>query len=242
MTSEEALRSVHDFWNVRSCGEALYLSGMDGSAYRAQSKKRYELEPFIKTFADAAAMRGRDVLEVGVGLGADHQLFAEAGARLTGIDLTERAIEHVRRRFDTFCLSSDLRVADAENLPFADASFDLVYSWGVLHHTPDTARALAEVRRVLRPAGEARVMLYARRSLFAGAVWARQVVRERRLMGAQVAIARGLESPGTQAFTRAEAAGLFAGFAAVEVRQVATSYDRVPIDRLGWHFLVRARR
>src|SRR4029434_1670655 len=100
---------------------------------------------------DAASTRGLDVLEVGVGLGADHQLFAHAGARLTGIDLTERAIEHVRRRFEAFGLHSDLRVAHAEHLPFADSSFDLVYSWGVLHVTPDTAGAIREVWRVLRP-------------------------------------------------------------------------------------------
>ena len=63
---------------------------------------------------------------------------------MTGIDLTERAVEHVRRRFEVFGLQSDLRVADAESLPFGDGAFDLVYSWGVLHHTPDTPRAIQE--------------------------------------------------------------------------------------------------
>ena len=96
----DALRLVRDFWNARSCGEDLYLHGRDASAYRAQSDKRYELETFIKTFADAPSTRYREVLEIGVGLGADHPLFAEAGAQLTGIDLTEHAVEHVRRRLD----------------------------------------------------------------------------------------------------------------------------------------------
>ena len=145
-------RGVHDFWNASSCGEELYLRSRDKSGYLAQSRRRYELEPFIPAFANAAETRDRDVLEIGVGLGADHQLFAEAGSRLTGIDLTERAIDHVRRRFEVFGLRSDLRVANAERLPFPDQSFDLVYSWGVLHHTPDTSRAVREAGACSGPA------------------------------------------------------------------------------------------
>ena len=96
----DAIRSVHDFWNSASCGEDLYLRSRDQAGYLAQSHRRYQLEPFIPAFANATETRDRDVLEIGVGLGADHQLFAEAGSRLTGIDLTERAIDHVRRRFE----------------------------------------------------------------------------------------------------------------------------------------------
>src|SRR5262245_27049299 len=143
------LRQVHDFWNGSSCGEELYLQSREGAGYSAQSRTRYQLEPFIPAFVNAAATRDRDVLEIGIGLGADHQLFAEAGARLTGIDLTERAIGHVRRRFDAFGLRSDLRVASAESLPFRDECFDIVYSWGVLHHSPETARRR---RGLARPA------------------------------------------------------------------------------------------
>ena len=88
---------------------------------------------------------------MGVGLGADHQRFAAAGARLTGVDLTERAIEHTRQRLAASGLSSQLQTADAENLPFANNSFDIVYSWGVLHHSPNTPKAVDEVWRVLRP-------------------------------------------------------------------------------------------
>ena len=167
------IRQVHDFWNGSSCGEELYLHSRDRAGYLAQSRTRYQLEPFISAFANAAATRDRDVLEIGIGLGADHQLFAEAGARLTGIDLTERAIDHVRRRFDAFGLQSDLRVINAERLPFPEQSFDLVYSWGVLHHTPDTMRAVSETRRVLRPGGRARVMIYHRRSLVGFMLWCR---------------------------------------------------------------------
>lgn len=125
-------QQVHDFWNRASCGEGLYLPATDQADYAAQAETRYALEPYILDFARFQDTRGLRVLEIGVGLGADHQAFAAAGAELWGIDLTERAVEHTGRRLAVFGLTSRLAVGDAENLDFPDASFDLVYSWGVL--------------------------------------------------------------------------------------------------------------
>jgi SAM-dependent methyltransferase len=227
----DAMRNVHDFWNASSCGEGLYLPSPDSDGYLAQSRRRYELEPYITSFANAAATRHRDVLEIGIGLGADHQLFAEAGAQLTGIDLTERAVEHVRQRFDVFGLRSDLRVADAERLPFADQSFDLVYSWGVLHHTPDTSKAVREVARVLRPGGGARVMMYHRHSIVGFMLWLRYgflAGKPRRNL--KEIIADHLESPGTKAFTVDEVRALFRSFNNVTVRTVLTHGDLLESD------------
>ena len=92
---------------------------------------------------------GRDVLEIGVGLGSDHQRYAEAGARLTGVD-SRNARSSTRVNGWRPCTWLRAAVADAENLPFGDASFDMVYSWGVLHHSPNTRKAIEEVWRVLR--------------------------------------------------------------------------------------------
>ena len=169
----ELKQDVHDFWNEASCGENLYLDGSDKAGYLAQMQKRYELEPFIENFAKFVGSDGLDVLEIGVGLGADHQRFAESGARMKGIDLTERAVEHTRNRLDMFGLKSDIRVADAESLPFADETFDLVYSWGVLHHSPNTARAINEVWRVLRVGGVGRIMIYHKYSFVGYMLWLR---------------------------------------------------------------------
>jgi SAM-dependent methyltransferase len=235
--------AVRDYWQENPCAAGLARAEPGSPGFYADVEQaKLRLEPHEVAFADFPAWRGRDVLEIGCGVGVDTTRFARAGAYVTAIDLTDAAVSLARGLLALEHLDGTVIVADAESLPFADESFDLVYSWGVLHHTPDIGLALAEARRVLRPGGEARVMLYGRRSLFAGAVWARQVVRERRPMSPEAALARGLESPGTQAFTRSEAAALFAGFADVEVRQVATSYDRLPVDRLGWHLLVRAGR
>jgi SAM-dependent methyltransferase len=103
-------------------------------------------------------------LEVGCGLGTDGAQFASAGADYTGVDLTDAAIDLAQKRFTLFRLQGKFQTADAENLDFADNSFDVVYSHGVLHHTPDTARAIQEIHRVLRPGGRAVVMLYHRDS------------------------------------------------------------------------------
>lgn len=147
---------VRDFWNQAACGEDLYLTTTDRKGYQAQSDMRYRLEPYILAFADFQSARDRRVLEIGVGLGADHQCFAEAGAELYGIDLTERAVGHTQQRLQAFGLQSNLAVGDAENLDFPEDSFDIVYSWGVLHHSPNTPKAIAEVHRVLKPGGGGR--------------------------------------------------------------------------------------
>lgn len=117
--------AVHDFWNEASCGEKLYLGGLDQDDYTRQLAQRYALEPYILGFADFESSHGKEVLEIGVGLGADHQRFAEAGAVLQGIDLTPRAIEHTNRRLRAFGLRSSLSAGDAESLAFPDSRFDL---------------------------------------------------------------------------------------------------------------------
>lgn len=217
---------VRDFWNEASCGEALYLSSQDRAGYEGQAAVRYQLEPYIPSFAGFDSAGGQDVLEIGVGLGADHQRFAQAGARLVGIDLTARAVERTRARLAAFGLSSTLAVADAEQLPFADASFDVVYAWGVLHHSPDTPRAIGEVLRVLRPGGEARVMVYHTWSLVGLMLWLRYglaALRPWRSLGSLYA--EHLESPGTKAYSRSEARRLFQAYAAVHIETVLTHGD-----------------
>jgi 2-polyprenyl-3-methyl-5-hydroxy-6-metoxy-1,4-benzoquinol methylase len=101
-------KAVHDFWERAACGEELYLQQAQTAGYLEQARQRYELEPYIEPFADFAGSAGKRVLEIGVGLGADHQRFAQAGAQLSGIDLTERAVAHTRRRLGLFGLQSTL--------------------------------------------------------------------------------------------------------------------------------------
>ena len=213
-------QQVHDFWNQASAGEDLYLDGTDAAGYEAQAKARYELEgKMIFQLARFAEAKGLKVLEVGVGLGAEHQRFAEAGADLHGIDLTERAVEHTRRRLEIFNLASNLSVGDAEKLDFPDESFDLVFSWGVLHHSPDTPHAVSEVFRVLKRGGEARIMIYHKWSMVGYMLWVRYaLLRLRPWITLREIYARYLESPGTKAYSVAEARHLFSEFRDVIIK------------------------
>lgn len=103
-----------------------------------------------------------DVLEIGVGMGAHAQLLAQGARSYTGIDLTAAAVGATQRRFDLFGVPGTILQMDAEKLAFPDRSFDLIWSWGVIHHTSNTRAALAEMRRVLKPGGQALVMVYHR--------------------------------------------------------------------------------
>ena len=145
-------RDVHDFWQQESCGE-VYATGESAEAQlQSQALARYRLEPYIPQFARFEEGRGLTVLEIGVGMGADHLQWARhRPKRLVGLDATKRALEHTQRRLSLAGYTPDLIHGDAEQLPFPSGTFDVVYSWGVLHHTPDSARAIAEAQRVLAP-------------------------------------------------------------------------------------------
>jgi 2-polyprenyl-3-methyl-5-hydroxy-6-metoxy-1,4-benzoquinol methylase len=110
-------------------------------------------------------LRNKRVLEIGCGLGLHSQLIAQAGAKLTSIDLTPRAASLTRKRMALKGIDSDVRVMDAEAMEFEDNEFDFIWSWGVIHHSAQTERIVSEVFRVLRPGGEFRSMVYHKRSI-----------------------------------------------------------------------------
>ena len=223
---------VQQFWNQASCGETLYLHGnSEKEAFLAQEKTRYGLEPYIINFADFLKYKGKKVLEIGVGLGADHQKFAESGADLYGIDLTERAIYNTAKRLSIFGLFSNLKQGDAENLDFQDCSFDLVYSWGVIHHSPNTQKAIDEIWRVTNFGGEAKIMIYHTHSLVGYMLWLRYALgRLRPFTSLKEIYDRYLESPGTKAYSLAEAKVMFNRFRQVEISCVLTHGDLLESD------------
>ncbi|HEX8161956.1 MAG TPA: class I SAM-dependent methyltransferase [Pyrinomonadaceae bacterium] len=163
--SQSLKERVREFWQANPCGTKFADAPVGTRAFFERVEAhRYEKEWHIPAAAGFDGARGLRVLEIGCGLGTDGARFARAGAVYTGVDLTEAAVSLARRNFELQGLAGEFRTADAENLDFPDAAFDLVYSHGVLHHTPDTARAVGEVHRVLKPGGRAVVMLYHRDS------------------------------------------------------------------------------
>ena len=164
--SEAELKErVRAFWQAHPCGTK-FSDAETGTCefFDRVEQHRYEKEWHIPQAADFASARGLRVLEIGCGMGTDGAQFAKAGAIYTGVDLTEAAIDLARQRFELSGLQGEFRVADAEKLGFANDSFDLVYSHGVLHHTPDITASVREIHRVLKPGGRAVVMLYHRGS------------------------------------------------------------------------------
>jgi ubiquinone/menaquinone biosynthesis C-methylase UbiE len=156
---------VQKWWNERPCGSTVSREEVGSRAFFDEVERhRYTQEPHIPALVNFPRWQGKEVLEIGCGMGTDLLQFARAGAHVTGVDLTPRAVEITTQRFAIYDLTGQFQTADAEALPFADGSFDLVYSHGVLHHTPNTQAAIDQVYRVLKPGGTAMVMLYHKHS------------------------------------------------------------------------------
>jgi ubiquinone/menaquinone biosynthesis C-methylase UbiE len=157
---------VQAFWGTEACGSH-FVETQRGTPefYEDYRQFRYRTEWHIPLLVPFAEQRGKKVLEIGCGNGADGVMFARAGAQYTGVDLTEAAVEATRTHFQVMGLKGTFQIENAERLSFSDESFDFVYSHGVLHHTPHPESAFAELHRVLRPGGKAVLMLYHKRSI-----------------------------------------------------------------------------
>jgi len=163
--AEEIKEQVREWWNERPCGFRISAHPLGARSFFEEiEKQRYAQEYHIPGIVNFPAWKGRVVLEVGCGLGTDLLQFARSGAHVTGIDLTPKAIELTRERFKLYNLGATIEVGDAEHLRFPDETFDLVYSHGVIHHTPNSQKAIDEIHRVLKPGGRAIVMLYHKHS------------------------------------------------------------------------------
>jgi ubiquinone/menaquinone biosynthesis C-methylase UbiE len=178
-------QQVHAFWNAQSCDTQVAKAEPFSKQYFEEIEAfRYFDQPFIHAFAQFTRFRGKRVLEVGFGAGTDFIQWLRAGVLATGVDLTEEALQNLSRRIETYGLPAPehIGIADAEKLPFADHSFDLGYSFGVLHHTPDTEKAIRELVRVVKPGGEIKLMLYNRRSIYVFNRWVKYALLRGRLL------------------------------------------------------------
>lgn len=123
-----------------------------------------DANPWLRRHYDFSRQSGKRVLEIGCGAGAASCLFAKAGADITAIDLSRWAVQLTANNREAQGLPIDLHKMDAERLDFPEASFDYIFSWGVLHHSADTEAGYRELSRVLRPGGECLTMVYNRNS------------------------------------------------------------------------------
>jgi glycosyltransferase involved in cell wall biosynthesis/SAM-dependent methyltransferase len=163
---------IRDFWDAHPCGQDqvgapdAYRHGDPAHFFAEYDRFKYSIETHIPECIDRLDVAGKRVLEIGTGEGAESEQLIRRGARWSGVDLTPESVERVATRLTLRKLPfDDLHRASVLDLPFPDATFDVVFTHGVLHHVPDIHRAQREIRRVLHPDGELVVMLYARWSL-----------------------------------------------------------------------------
>jgi SAM-dependent methyltransferase len=242
--------TVRDFWQSHINNE--YYTGAQRASdeYFAEIEdRRYRTHYHLPELFASLDGDGKKLLEVGCGIGVDSIQLAKRGYQVTAVDLTENALTVARQFAERRGVSIDFQLGNAEGLDFPDASFDAVYSFGVLHHTPDIGRSVAEVHRVLRPGGTAYVMLYHRDSLVNFIHWALRLPYES-------PTDRKDHCPVVYTFSRGGARRLFGDFASVEVHAdypftygfgpLTTKLPlsaRRPLGKvIGWHLMITATR
>jgi 2-polyprenyl-3-methyl-5-hydroxy-6-metoxy-1,4-benzoquinol methylase len=268
--SQVTIEQVREFWDRRPCNVRHSIKPAGTLEYFEEVERRkYFVEPHIPEFAQFSRWKGKKVLELGCGIGTDSINFARKGAHLTAVDVSERSLEICRQRFDIYGLQAQFYCGNIEDLTsfLPPQRFDLIYSFGVIHHTPNPKNVLAGIKKVCSPNTEVRIMLYSKWSWKVlwilltyghGAIWKLQ-----HLVRAYSEAQTGC--PVTYYYSFREIAQLFKEFEIQSIRKehifpyiidkyVQYQYERLwyfralprPVFRwlqhqLGWHTLVVGR-
>ena len=265
---DEHKRRAQEQWGANPCGAHIAKELPFGTPeyFDAIEDYRYNVyAPWMKQRIGFEQYAGKRLLEVGCGTGTDSLQFARGGSIVTGVDLTPRSLEIARKRFEVYGQQGEFVLSDAEQLHFPDESFDVVYSFGVIHHTPDTERAAAEIHRVLKRGGKAVVMVYHRSSLY---YWG-GIILKRGLLGGELLkaspdelMSRYVEHtetdgrPLVKAYTRNEVRKMFSMFSECNVevnqltRQELGALGRAMPENIfqwlarnfGWNLLITAKK
>jgi ubiquinone/menaquinone biosynthesis C-methylase UbiE len=166
-TSVPDIDSVKSFWDSRPCNIKHSNKEIGTKEYFDEVEKRkYFVEPHIPKFAQFEKWRGKKVLEIGCGIGTDATNFARSGAVYTGVELSSSSLELAKKRFEIYGLTGKFYEANAENLDLVldDQQYDLIYSFGVLHHTPDIKKSFKQIVNFASEKTEIKIMLYAKNS------------------------------------------------------------------------------
>lgn len=165
MEEQDLLARISAYWDehIHDLAIATYPVGTR-EFFQQLDQYRFEKLDYLPHLVNFAAYKGRNLLEVGCGVGIDLVRFARGGAKVTGIDISKSAIELAHKSFEQHGLQADLRWMNGECMKFSENTFDVVYAHGVLQYTAETEKMIREVHRVLKPGGEAIMMVYNKNS------------------------------------------------------------------------------
>ena len=227
---DRTVAAVHDYWNTHTLG----LQYVTDRSLSPGSKAFFDhIRPWMNPYKfpwimdrierEARQLEGKHLLEIGCGMGYDSLEFLKRGVRVTAIDLTESAVQLTKAHFDVAGVKAqNVQVGNALSLPFADNTFDAVWSNGVLHATSDTPRAIAEARRVLKPGGRAIISHFYRRPS-----WMWMVHR----LGREPIEAHDADPPVNEFYTEREILDMFTGFRIVETAR--EHHRALPVAKRG---------
>jgi len=157
--------TVKEFWDNRPCNINHSDKEIGSKEYFDEvTKRKYFVESHIKSFANFGVYKDKDILEVGCGIGTAAQSFIEHGARYTGIDVSVHSIELAKKRMEVYGLKGTIFEGDIQSFMIPDKKFDLIYSFGVLHHIKDLESAIKNIHNMLKPGGQFKLMMYASNS------------------------------------------------------------------------------
>ena len=253
----DLITKVTNFWDSRPCNVRHSNKPTGTKEYFLEvSSKKYKVEPHILKFANFEAWKNKKVLEVGCGIGTAAQSFVEAGANYTGVDISKESLDLAKKRFDTFGLTGAFYLAKDEKLSdiVPIEKYDLVYSFGVIHHIPYPKLLLSEIKKYMDSSSILKIMLYANNS------WK------------NIMIDAGLDRPEAQqgcpianTYTKDEVAELLEAYKLLEIEQdhifpyeiesyknheykLNSWFSSMPKEmflalekKLGWHFLITAK-
>ena len=161
------IEDVKKFWNDRPCNVKHSSKEVGTKEYFNEvEKKKFFVEPHIIGFTDFANWEGKKVLEIGCGLATAGINFASFGADYTGVELSESSLELARKRFEVYNQTAEFYSGDAEELSsFVPVeSYDLIYSFGVIHHSPHPEKIISEIKKYMNENSVLKIMLYAKDS------------------------------------------------------------------------------
>jgi ubiquinone/menaquinone biosynthesis C-methylase UbiE len=205
---------VQGYWDKHPC-DSEKTNCPQGSLgfFEEMEEERYRDQASIHSFAQFTRWHDKKVLEVGFGCGTDLLQFARAGAEMYGVDLSQRSLDLTKQRLELYGLKANVMQVTGESIPFPDNYFDLVYSWGVIHHAPNPPAVVSEIYRVLKPGGRIKAMVYNRRSPVWLKMWFEHAFLKGRIFTSlSRVISEHQESPGTRAYTMKQIKDLFQPF------------------------------